>query len=106
MITLTSVAKAKLKEIMIEQPEQKYVRLGVRGGGCSGYEYTIGLVSEVDEHWLTFEFDGVTIVVDPMSLMYIEDVTLDYVNNPLNSGFKFNNPAVKTTCGCGSSFST
>lgn len=79
--------------------------MGVLGGGCSGFQYSLSVVSDPDPDWNKFEFNGVTIVVDQLSMMYLEDVTLDYEESLAQSGFKFINPQVKSTCGCGQSFS-
>lgn len=106
MITITDTAKAKLAETLVQYPEYKYIRLGVRGGGCSGFEYSIGLVNEKEDDWTVIECPGVTVVVDPMSLMYITDVTVDYMESLMGSGFHFSNPSTRSECGCGKSFST
>jgi iron-sulfur cluster assembly protein len=105
MIKLTEMAQEKLAEYLKAQPDCKYVRLGIQGGGCSGFSYSIGLLAESDPDWLMFEFNKITVVVDPLSLMYLENITLDYVDGVMESGFKFTNPLVKSTCGCGQSFS-
>jgi iron-sulfur cluster assembly accessory protein len=82
------------------------LRIGVRGGGCSGFQYSLELIDSKNAkpEWTEEDHDGLRVFVDPMSAMYLEGVTLDYIESLDGSGFKFNNPNVKTTCGCGSSF--
>ncbi len=105
MITITSKAVEKLKEISDEQDiGHLRVRLRVQGGGCSGFEYDMSfedVPSDLDE---SFEQDGITVVVDPLSIQYLEGVEIEYLDGLMSSGFKFINPNVKSTCGCGSSF--
>lgn len=105
MIELTPKAQEYMLKYLKEDPKYKYVRLGVLGGGCSGFSYSMGLVEEYEPEWTTIEYPNVTVVVDPMSMMYLEGVTVDYVDSLAGTGFKFINPAVKNTCGCGQSFS-
>jgi iron-sulfur cluster assembly protein len=81
------------------------IRLGVRGGGCSGFQYDMEVATTVDPAWEKFEFEGVAIYVDQMSLIYISDLELDWVSDIFNPRFEFNNPAVTHTCGCGKSVS-
>lgn len=105
MIDLTTKAQLQLIEFLKQDPAFKYVRIGVRGGGCSGFEYVLALTEKCEPEWVSIEFNNVTIVIDPMSMMYLDGVTLDYVESLTESGFKFSNPNVKTGCGCGKSFS-
>ena len=105
-INLTASAIAKVKEIMAQQnPVPAGLRVGVVGGGCSGFSYSMqfetgsGLMDKV------FEMDGLKVFVDATSLMYLNSCTVDYVETLEGAGFKFDNPNVKSTCGCGSSFS-
>lgn len=105
MIDLTQKAQEKLAAILKDQPDYKYVRIGVRGGGCSGLEYSIGLINEYEPDWSDFDFPLVTVYVDPLSLIYLDGVTVDYFESLTNSGFQFTNPNVKSSCGCGTSFS-
>ncbi len=105
-IILTPTATTKVKEIMAQQnPVPAGLRVGVVGGGCSGFSYSMqfenapGLMDKV------FEFDGVKVFVDATSVMYLNGCRVDYVETLEGAGFKFENPNVKSTCGCGSSFS-
>ncbi len=105
MVKLTSNAIMKIKEIMSQQnPVPTLLRLGVRGGGCSGFQYAMQFDNEVGMMDKTFEFDGLKVVIDATSLMYLEGCMVDYLETLEASGFKFDNPNVKSTCGCGSSF--
>jgi iron-sulfur cluster assembly accessory protein len=105
MITLTPKAVAKVKEIMAAQdPVPSALRLGVMGGGCSGFSYSMQFDNEKGMMDKSFEFDGLTLLVDATSYMYLEGVTVDYLETLDQSGFKFDNPNVKSTCGCGQSF--
>lgn len=82
------------------------IRIGVMGGGCAGFQYSMDFEKDAKETDLAFEQDGIKIFLDPMSSMYLQGVTVDYVVGLQGAGFKFSNPSAKTTCGCGSSFST
>lgn len=105
MVKLTPAAVAKVKEIMAAQdPVPAALRLGVRGGGCSGFQYSMQFEVEKGPMDKSFEFDGLTLIVDATSLMYLNNCEVDYLETLDASGFKFNNPNVKSTCGCGSSF--
>jgi len=105
MITLTPKAVSKVKEIMAAQdPVPSALRLGVKGGGCSGFSYSMQFDNEKGLMDKSFEFDGLTLLVDGTSFMYLDGVTVDYLETLEGAGFKFDNPNVKSTCGCGSSF--
>jgi iron-sulfur cluster assembly accessory protein len=106
MITVTPVANSKVKEIMGQQnPAPVALRLAVVGGGCSGFSYHMAFENQQNPTDNVYEIDGLKILVDQMSDMYLADVSIDYVETLEGAGFKFNNPNVKNTCGCGSSFS-
>lgn len=106
LVKLTPMAASKVNEIRdAEQIETEMgLRLRVVGGGCAGFSYDLYFdnVTEVDQQ---FDVTGVRVVVDEMSLMYLVGTEIDYVEGLSGAGFKFNNPNVKSTCGCGSSFS-
>jgi iron-sulfur cluster assembly accessory protein len=105
MITLTPKAVTKVKEIMEAQtPRPTALRLGVQGGGCSGFSYLMQFENEKGAMDKVFEFDGLKLFVDGTSFMYLDGVTIDYLETLDSSGFKFDNPNVKSTCGCGQSF--
>jgi len=106
MITVTPVATTKVKEIMSQQnPAPVALRVAVVGGGCSGFSYHMAFENQENPTDNAYEFDGLKVLVDQMSEMYLEGVSVDYVETLEGAGFKFNNPNVKSTCGCGSSFS-
>ncbi len=81
------------------------LRVGVKPTGCSGYQYVVEAANEVGEDDRAFESNGVRIIVDTQSLRYLAGTQMDYVREGLNEGFKFTNPTVSETCGCGESFS-
>jgi iron-sulfur cluster assembly accessory protein len=104
-ITLTSNAVAKVKEIMAQQnPVPTGLRVGVVGGGCSGFSYSMQFENSAGMMDKTFDFDGLKVYVDATSVMYLNGCIVDYVETLEGAGFKFENPNVKSTCGCGSSF--
>ena len=107
-ISMTKKAEEKVKEILGEQSETfAALRIQVVGGGCSGYQYRMGFDKSVDEETdQIFEFDGLKVAIDRSSLLHMENSEIDYVDGLHGSGFKFNNPNVTRTCGCGESFST
>jgi iron-sulfur cluster assembly accessory protein len=104
-VMLTDKAVAKVKEIMGQQtPAPAGLRVGVVGGGCSGFSYSMSFENTAGMMDKTFEVDGVKVFVDATSAMYLNGCTIDYVETLEGAGFKFDNPNVKSTCGCGSSF--
>ena len=110
MVTLTPVAVNKVKEIMNQQdPVPAGLRLGIVGGGCSGFSYAMTFENQGNDSDFSmdkvFNFDGLKVFVDQASLLYLDETEIDYVETLEGSGFKFSNPNVKSTCGCGSSFS-
>jgi iron-sulfur cluster assembly accessory protein len=104
-ITLTPNAIAKVKEIMAQQnPVPEGLRVGVVGGGCSGFSYSMQFENSPGMMDKVFNMDGLKVYVDATSLMYLNGCRVDYVETLEGAGFKFDNPNVKSTCGCGSSF--
>jgi len=106
IVSLTEKAAEKVKEIQAAEniEEGLGLRLRVVGGGCSGFAYDLYFDQVLDGDQ-TFDSHGVKLVCDIMSLQYLAGTTVDYVEGLQGAGFKFNNPNVKSTCGCGSSFS-
>ena len=105
-ISLTTSAVAKVKEIMAQQnPVPAGLRVGVQGGGCSGFSYAMSFENSAGMMDKTFDMDGLKVYVDATSIMYLNGCIVDYVETLEGAGFKFENPNVKSTCGCGSSFS-
>ena len=106
MVNLTPVAATKVKEIMnMQNPVPVALRVAVVGGGCSGFQYHMAFENQTNESDEVMDFAGLKVAVDQMSSMYLDGVEIDYVETLEGAGFKFNNPNVKSTCGCGSSFS-
>ena len=105
MIDLTDIAAGQIMHIRSDEeiPEEQGLRIGIRGGGCAGFNYNLYFddKKEMDQE---FDIKGIKIFVDQMSAMYVAGTEIDYVTNLMGSGFKFNNPNVKSTCGCGLSF--
>jgi len=104
-VTLTDKAVEMVKDAMQREGLAGYgIRIGVMGGGCSGFQYSMDFENEPKDGDVTLEQSGVRLFVDAMSSMYLQGVTVDYVVGLQGAGFKFNNPNAKSTCGCGSSF--
>jgi len=107
MITLTEQASLKVKEMLAaENDPNVFLRVGVRPGGCSGFTYGIGWDKEMKEGDETFTQDGVNIVVDQDSYLYIKGTEIDYKDSMMGGGFAIHNPNAVASCGCGSSFKT
>jgi iron-sulfur cluster assembly accessory protein len=105
-LTLTPQAVAKVREIMATQdPLPAGLRIGVVGGGCSGFQYSMAFENQSGMMDKVFSFDDLKVFIDATSLMYLNGCIVDYVETLDAAGFKFENPQVKSTCGCGSSFS-
>jgi len=108
MITLTGRAVLEITRIMAEQNlgQNAYLRVGVKGGGCSGFSYTLGFdneaPSEIDQ---VFEQEGIQVVCDPKSFLYLHGIQIDFETSLMGRGFKFTNPNARNSCGCGESFS-
>lgn len=106
MITLTETAVGKVKEILSSQePKPEGLRISVVGGGCSGFSYSMAFENSPGMLDKTYNFDGLKVFIDQASMLYLDGAEVDYVETLEGAGFKFNNPQVKSTCGCGSSFS-
>lgn len=114
-ITLTEKAAKEVKTILEQQnggdktngeaPKSMYLRVGVKGGGCSGFNYTLDLVEsklDSDESW---EHHGVEVICDSKSQLYLDGTTIDFKDEVMGRGFVFSNPNASSSCGCGSSFS-
>jgi len=105
-VILTPTAIAKVKEIMAQQdPMPAGLRIGVVGGGCSGFSYSMNFENSAGMMDKVLNFDELKVFVDATSLMYLQGCVVDYIETLEAAGFKFENPNVKSTCGCGSSFS-
>ena len=107
MVQLTDIAAEKVRVFMqgqAEAPEAEVgLRVGVRGGGCSGFQYALALDEQRDDDHV-FDNSGIRVLVDPASLQYVDGSTVDYTENFMGSGFEVSNPNTVASCGCGSSF--
>src|SRR5512143_507808 len=103
-ITLTESAAKHIASFLSKRGKGVGLRLGVRTSGCSGLAYKLEYADDVQPEDLRFESHGVTVIVDPKSLPYLDGMELDFTREGLNEGFRFNNPNVKDACGCGESF--
>lgn len=103
MLTLTERAAYSVKSI-IEAQNKSFLKVGVKGGGCAGLEYTMELIDAPGESDVVCETNGVKIVCDTKSYLYINGTEIDYVESMIGGGFKFNNPQAHKSCGCGFSF--
>ncbi|MGV3487640.1 MAG: HesB/IscA family protein [Tuberibacillus sp.] len=107
MITITEAANSRIKEMMAEQDgENLFLRLAVRGGGCSGLSYGMGFDQEINKDDSQFESDGLKVVVDKDSAPLLDGVVIDFKQNLMGGGFTIDNPNAIVTCGCGQSFKT
>lgn len=104
-IQLTDKAIKQIKLHTAKQPQLPFLRLGVLGAGCSGYKYLIEYTDQTNEKDLTFEFDGVKVIVDHKSIKLLNGATIDFHNSLMKSEFRIKNDLVKNNCGCGKSFS-
>lgn len=113
MITLTERAAQEVRTILDQNapkddtgnPKPMYLRVGVKGGGCSGFSYSLDLTENKSEMDETFEQHGITVVCDPKSQLYLEGAHIDFKDEVMGRGFVFSNPNATSSCGCGSSFS-
>lgn len=110
-LTLTELAAEKVHEIRVTEnedddniPDHYVLRVTVKGGGCSGFQYDL-FFDDATPHDYVFETQGVNLAADQMSFMYLMGTSIDYVDGLQGAGFKFNNPNITGSCGCGSSFS-
>ena len=108
MIQVTETAASKIHELLVEENKTNAgLRVFVQGGGCSGFQYGL-MIDEGEGHQdadQVFEVNGIRLLVDPISLRYLNGAEVDFVDNQMGGGFTIMNPNAKSTCGCGSSFS-
>jgi iron-sulfur cluster assembly protein len=104
-ITLTDSAAERVRDYLKQRGTGIGLRLGIKKTGCSGFAYVVDYADEVGPDDVTFDNDGVTVVVDPAALEYIDGTEVDFVHEGLNEAFKFRNPKAVGECGCGESFS-
>ncbi|GAA5647248.1 MULTISPECIES: iron-sulfur cluster assembly protein IscA [Vibrio] len=103
-ITLTENAASRVRTFLENRGKGIGLRLGVKTTGCSGMAYVLEFVDDLNEEDQVFEHNGVKIIIDAKSMVYLDGTELDYVKEGLNEGFEFNNPNAKSECGCGESF--
>jgi iron-sulfur cluster insertion protein len=103
-ITVTPAAAQRILKITAGTPEAA-LRLAVNGGGCSGFQYDFAIAKSREPEDLVFEQDGATVLVDNVSMLYVDGSVLDFEDNLMGQAFKVNNPQAKSSCGCGTSFS-
>ncbi len=107
VVTLTEPAVEAVKSLLAKRNLEGYaLRVFISGGGCSGFQYGMALEGNIRPQDLAYEFDGVKVVVDEVSIDYLRGATIDYVDDVMGSGFKIENPNALSSCGCGSSFRT
>ena len=104
-VTISESAARRIGEILKSEPEGAMLRVSVEGGGCSGFQYKFDVEKDRADDDVTIERDGVTMLVDPVSLQYLSGSEVDFVDDLIGASFKVNNPQAKTSCGCGTSFS-
>jgi iron-sulfur cluster assembly accessory protein len=106
MLRITDKAVEKVKTLLNDENKEGYgLRVAVQGGGCSGFQYGLTWENEQKPNDNVMEFDGLKVYVDALSAMYLDEVSIDYVDSLSGSGFKIDNPKSTGSCGCGSSFS-
>jgi iron-sulfur cluster insertion protein len=105
MITMTSMAEEKIRELMLEEKDTIGLRVFVKGGGCHGYQYGMSFESNMSEDDTVIEKGDVKVIMDSQSAPLLSGAEVDYLDSLQGSGFAIKNPQAKTTCGCGSSFS-
>jgi len=105
-VTLTDSAVKQLERIRQDEniPEGHFLRVGVKGGGCSGFTYVLGFDAQTDRDDI-YDINGVKVLLEKAHAIYLLGMEIDWVEGLNNRGFSFNNPNAKTTCGCGTSFS-
>jgi len=106
VVTLTEAALKEVKRLMnVQGLSEGGLRLGVKGGGCSGLSYTINFDEKIGPYDTVYEVDGVKVIVDAKSALYLQGTQLDFQKDLMSGSFKFINPNAQKTCGCGESFS-
>lgn len=106
MLVITEAAATQVKQMMEEEADAKFLRVGVQGGGCSGLSYGMGFDTEKADDDTVLEVDGIEVLVDKESEPMLKGTTIDYKENMMGGGFTIDNPNAVASCGCGSSFRT
>ncbi len=105
LLSMTANAARRIREIVKAEGKPLVLRISVAGGGCSGFSYGFELVEKEAQDDIVVKRDGATLVVDPISLEYMQGAELDYAHDLIGEAFKINNPLAQSSCGCGTSFS-
>ncbi len=103
-VRLSAAAARRIVEIVADESVTRILRVSVEGGGCSGFQYRYDLVAEKDPDDLVIQRDGATVLVDPMSLPFLDGAEIDYVDALIGASFQIRNPNASASCGCGTSF--
>jgi iron-sulfur cluster assembly accessory protein len=103
-VELTESAAKRVAEILQVEPAGSVLRVGVDGGGCSGFQYTYNITQERADEDLVLQRAGATVVIDPISLDFLKGCRIDFVDDLMGRMFKIDNPAATASCGCGASF--
>lgn len=107
LVTITPAAADAVRDLLAKRNLENYgLRIFISGGGCSGFQYGLALEDNIRENDLSYEMEGVRLVVDEVSIDYLRGASIDYVDELMGSGFKISNPNAVSTCGCGNSFRT
>lgn len=104
-ISMSASAAKQINVIMAKQAGNKFLRVAVNGGGCSGFQYAFDFADAPNEDDLILELDGAKILIDEISQEFLKDSEIDYVQELIGAAFKIHNPHAKASCGCGTSFS-
>jgi len=104
-ITVSDSAAKRISQIVANEPPNTMLRVSVEGGGCSGFQYRFDLVQTRDEEDMAIEKGGVTVLIDPVSVVYMEGSEIDFVDDLIGASFQIKNPNATAACGCGTSFS-
>lgn len=104
-VSVTDRAARRIAEIVKGDAAQPNLRVSVEGGGCSGFQYKFDLVADQASDDLVLQKDGATVLIDPVSLQYMEGAEIDFVDDLMGAAFKIKNPNATASCGCGTSFS-
>lgn len=104
-VELSESAARRINEIIAGEPKAKFLRIGVEGGGCSGFQYKFDLVESAASDDLVLERSGAKVVIDPVSLQFLGGAQIDFVDDLMGASFQIKNPNATASCGCGTSFS-
>ncbi|MEN3930924.1 iron-sulfur cluster insertion protein ErpA [Microvirga sp. W0021] len=104
-ITVTERAAKRINTILAKEPEGAMLRISVNGGGCSGFQYAFDISPDRNADDTAIEKDGITVLVDEISLQYLDGATVDFIDDLMGQSFRIENPQATSSCGCGTSFS-